>query len=252
VSFDGVSDVAVGPEMALDRRCHSPDSVPVSLLLRRRRIRVVGGRRSSPPALRALARGGAFRLLCCRSLEQRLQLLPHTPLLGGCGFRATAQQHGRSGKVLGRPSEGRRCVGVGICASIGTSIVVVLRHARKQCKCATTQLVSSWSTFASVVVLFQGSPCTGTSYIELQSPFPSWAWPCTSTPCAGCRSRGSASTPSSRCRRASSSSSWRLASVSSSSRARGWSLAPRWRGASSDSELLDAVATQTLHSRVGS
>jgi hypothetical protein len=27
---------------------------------------------------------------------------------------------------------------------------------------------------------------------------------------------------------------------------------PWWHGASSDSELLDAVATQTLHSRVGS
>jgi hypothetical protein len=38
-------------------------------------------------------------------------------------------------------------------------------------------------------------------------------------PCASCRSRVSASMPSSWCRRASSSSSWRLASVSSSSRA---------------------------------
>jgi hypothetical protein len=58
--------------------------------------------------------------------------------------------------------------------------------------------------------------------------------------------------PSSCCRRACSSSSWRLASASSSSRARRWSSAPRWRGAGSDSELLDTVATQMLHSRVGS
>jgi hypothetical protein len=97
----------------------------------------------------------------------------------------------------------------------------------------------------------RGSPCTGTSCIGRRLPFPSWAWPCTSAPCAGCRSRGSASTPSSWCRRACSSSSWRLASASLSSRARRWSSASRWRGASSDEELLDAVATQTLHSRVG-
>jgi hypothetical protein len=48
----------------------------------------VGGWRSGPSALRALARGVALRLLRCSSLEQRLQLLPHTPLLGGCGLRA--------------------------------------------------------------------------------------------------------------------------------------------------------------------
>jgi hypothetical protein len=81
----------VGPMMALDRRHRGSDSAPVSLLLRRRRIRAVGGWLSSPPALRALARGGAFRLLCCRSSKQCLQLLSHTLLLEGCGVWATAQ-----------------------------------------------------------------------------------------------------------------------------------------------------------------
>jgi hypothetical protein len=98
----------------------------------------------------------------------------------------------------------------------------------------------------------RGSPCTGTSCTRRRSPFPSWAWPCTSTPYAGCRSRGSASTSSSRCRRVSSSSSWCLASASSSSCARHWSSTPRCCGAGSDEELLDVVATQTFHSRVGS
>jgi hypothetical protein len=66
----------------------------------------------------------------------------------------------------------------------------------------------------------RGAPCTGTSCTGRHSPFPSRAWPCTGTPCAGCRARGSSSMPSSQCRRANSSSSWRLASASSSSRAR--------------------------------
>jgi hypothetical protein len=98
----------------------------------------------------------------------------------------------------------------------------------------------------------RGSPYTGTSCTVHRLPFPSWAWPCTGAPCASCRSRGSASTPSSWCRRACSLSSWCLASTSSSSRARRMSSASQWRGASSDEELLDAVATQMLHSRVGS
>jgi hypothetical protein len=68
-SLDGVPGIAVGPEMALDRRRRSLDSVPLSLLLRRRRVRAVGRWRSSPPALRVLVRGGDFRLLSCRSLK---------------------------------------------------------------------------------------------------------------------------------------------------------------------------------------
>jgi hypothetical protein len=50
-SLDGVSGVTVEPEMALDRRRRSPDFVPLFLLLRRRRVRAVGGWRSSLPAL---------------------------------------------------------------------------------------------------------------------------------------------------------------------------------------------------------
>jgi hypothetical protein len=68
-SLDGVLGIAVGPEMALDHRRRSLDYVPLSLLLRRRRVRAVGGWRSSPPALRVLARGRDFLLLSCRSLE---------------------------------------------------------------------------------------------------------------------------------------------------------------------------------------
>jgi hypothetical protein len=82
--------------------------------------------------------------------------------------------------------------------------------------------------------------------------FPSRGSPYTGTFCDGCRSRGSTSMPSSWCRRAYSSLSWLLASASLSSHARRWSSALRWRGAGSDEELLDAVATQTLHFRVGS
>jgi hypothetical protein len=68
----------------------------------------VGGWRSSPPALRALARGGALRLLRCYCLEQRLQLLAHPPLLGGCRLRAAALQHGHGGNVLRRPPKSGR------------------------------------------------------------------------------------------------------------------------------------------------
>jgi hypothetical protein len=54
-SFDGAPDVTVGAESALDRRQCGSNFIPVSLLLRRSRIRAVGGWRSSPPALRGLA-----------------------------------------------------------------------------------------------------------------------------------------------------------------------------------------------------
>jgi hypothetical protein len=68
-SLNAVSGVVLGLETAPDRGRRSPDSTPLSLLLRRRRVRAVGGWRSSPPTLRALARGRSFRLLSCRSLE---------------------------------------------------------------------------------------------------------------------------------------------------------------------------------------
>jgi hypothetical protein len=50
-SFDGVPGVAVRPETALDHRRRGSDFVPVSLRLRRRQIRAMGGWLSSPPAL---------------------------------------------------------------------------------------------------------------------------------------------------------------------------------------------------------
>jgi hypothetical protein len=80
------------------------------------------------PALRALVRGGALRLLCCHRLEQRLQLLAHSSLLGGHHLWAAAQQHGRSSKVLRRPPEERQCIsvrfGVDVRTLVGVSVVV--------------------------------------------------------------------------------------------------------------------------------
>jgi hypothetical protein len=51
-----------------------------------------------PPALGTLARGRALDLLCCRRLEQCLQLLAHSSLLGGRCLWAAAQEHGRNGR----------------------------------------------------------------------------------------------------------------------------------------------------------
>jgi hypothetical protein len=67
--FYGIPSVAVGSETTLDRRCRGRDPAPVSLLLRRRRVRAMGGWCSGSSALRALARGGAFCLLPRCSLE---------------------------------------------------------------------------------------------------------------------------------------------------------------------------------------
>jgi hypothetical protein len=65
-------------------------------------IQTVGGWRYGSSAFRALARGGAFRLLRCSSFKQRLQLLPHMPLLGGCWLRAAMQQRPSSETPVGR------------------------------------------------------------------------------------------------------------------------------------------------------
>jgi hypothetical protein len=94
-------------------------------------------------------------LLRNRCFEQRLQLLVHSPLLGGCRLRAAAQQHGRDGEVLGRPPEKLRCVGVGVRAPIGTSIVVGLRRMR-QCRRTTARLVCSQTAFAPVAIPLMG------------------------------------------------------------------------------------------------
>jgi hypothetical protein len=95
-------------------------------------------------------------LLCRRCFEQRLQLLAHSSLLGSCRLRAAAQQLGRGGKVLGRPPEERRCIGVGVRASIGASIVVGLRHMRGWRRCAAAWLVYSRMTFALVAIPLMG------------------------------------------------------------------------------------------------
>jgi hypothetical protein len=118
----------------------------------------MGGWHSSPPALRALARGGALHLLCCRSFEQRLQLLAYPSLLGGGRLRATAQQHGRSGKVLRRPPTEWRSVSIGIRTLVGVSVVVGLWPARRWRRCISMRLVRSWAALASVANPLAGLP----------------------------------------------------------------------------------------------
>jgi hypothetical protein len=160
--FDGVPGVAVGPETTLDRRCRGSDSLPAPLVLGRRWIQAVGGWRSSPLALRVLARGGALCLLCRRNFEQRLQLLAHSSLLRGRGLREAARQHGHRGKVLRHPMEKWRSVSVGvrvdIHACIGASIVVGLWPTCRRCRCAVVWLVYSRATLVPVDIPLTGLP----------------------------------------------------------------------------------------------
>jgi hypothetical protein len=53
-----------------------------------------------PARARSAGARPSSRLIVLLALEQRLQLLVHPSLLGGLQLRATAQQHGRGGKVL--------------------------------------------------------------------------------------------------------------------------------------------------------
>jgi hypothetical protein len=108
---------------------------------------------------------------------------------------------GCSSKVSRCPLEEWRSINVSVRSLIGASVVVGLWPALRQRRCVAMRLVRGRAALAPVAIPLAGLPCTGTSY-------------------AGCRSRGSTSTPSSWRRGASSSTSWRLASASSSSRAR--------------------------------
>jgi hypothetical protein len=148
-------------------RLHLP---PRALDARRRRIWAVCGRCSFPPTLGAMAQGRALGLLCCRRLEQRLQLLAHSSLLGG---------H-RSGKVLQcSPEEWRYVsVSVDIHALVDASVVVACRPARWRRRCAVVRLFGSRTVLTLVAIPLRGSSCTGMSS-------------------AGRRSRGSTSMPSS-------------------------------------------------------
>jgi hypothetical protein len=69
-----------------------------------------------------------------------------------------ARQHVRSGKVLGRPPEEWRCVGVrvDVRASVDASIVVKLRHTRRWRRCTTTWLTCSRSALTPVSILLAG------------------------------------------------------------------------------------------------
>jgi hypothetical protein len=68
------------------------------------------------------------------------------------------QQHGRSGKVLGRLPKKWRCigVGVGVRVSIGASIVVGLWRAHQWRRCTDVRLVHSQTALASVAILVTG------------------------------------------------------------------------------------------------
>jgi hypothetical protein len=82
----------------------------------------------------------------------------YSSLLRGCWFLAAAQQHGRSGQVLGRPPENRRCVDtdVEIRAFVGALIIVGLWCTRRWCRRTAVRLTCGRTTFSSVVVPVAG------------------------------------------------------------------------------------------------
>jgi hypothetical protein len=93
-------------------------------------------------------------LLHCRSFEQRLQLLAHSPFLGGCRLRAAAQQHGCSAEVLGRSPEEWWYVGVGVGvrAPVGASIIVGLQRKHWWRRHTAARLIHSWLALTPVSV----------------------------------------------------------------------------------------------------
>jgi hypothetical protein len=82
----------------------------------------------------------------------------HSSLLRSCRLRASAQQHGCSGKVLGRPSEEWRdvSVGVGVRAFVGASVVVACQLTHQQRRCTAVRLIGCRTVFAPVVVPLPG------------------------------------------------------------------------------------------------
>jgi hypothetical protein len=90
-SFDGVPGISDGPETTLDRRSRGSNSTPVPSIPRGRWVLVMRRGHNSLIVHRPLARREAFRLLCRHRLEEGLELLSHSPLLGGSRLRATAQ-----------------------------------------------------------------------------------------------------------------------------------------------------------------
>jgi hypothetical protein len=157
--FYGIPGITVRSEMTLDHRCRGHAPSFVSLLVRRRWVRAMGGWCSSSSALRALARGGAFRLLRRHSLEQRLQLLAYSSLLRGCCLQAAAQQHGRGSQVLGRPPEKRWCVdaGIDVHAFVGALVIIGLWCACRWCRRTAVLLTCGRCSFRLPFAL-PGSP----------------------------------------------------------------------------------------------
>jgi hypothetical protein len=175
-------------------------------------------------------------LVVSRRLEQRLQLLTHTSLLGGRRLWAAAQQHGCRGEVLRHLPEEWRGV------SAGVDISRCLRPRWRAGHCC----------------VFVPGPATSACGPEVVRQ-PGGA------PAARCSPRGAA--PTQECsvqvvnREALGPSPAPSEEGSAPRRAGAWPLRARrvvpivgrrWRGAGSGSELLDVGATQMLHSRVGS
>jgi hypothetical protein len=100
-------------------------------------------------------------LLCRRRrLKQHLQLLAYSSLLKGRCLRAAAQQHGRSGKVLQRPTKERRSISVGIGFSVrtlvGALIVVACQPACRWRWCTAVRLLFSWTMLTPVAIPLTG------------------------------------------------------------------------------------------------
>jgi hypothetical protein len=173
--LNGVPHVAVGPKTAPDRRCRGSASLPAHSMLGRRRILAVGGWRSYPPALRAVARGRTLCLLCCCRFKQCLQLLAHSSLLRGRCLRAAAARFWDTRQKSGRAS-----------ASVLASMFALsLAH----------WFLSRAGPHAGGV---GARPCgwSVAGRCSRRSSFPSRGSSCTGMSCVGRRSQGSASIPS--------------------------------------------------------
>jgi hypothetical protein len=94
--------------------------------------------------------------LRCRGFEQHLQLLVHSPFLGGRCLRTTAQQHGCGGEVLRRLPEERWGITVGVGVDVrtlvGASVIVTRTSSGQRCRGAGSRLFDSKTTFLSLVV----------------------------------------------------------------------------------------------------
>jgi hypothetical protein len=101
-------------------------------------------------------------LVVSRRLEQRLQLLTHTSLLGGRRLWAAAQQHGCRGEVLRHLPEEWRGVSVGVsisvdvCALVDAPVVVVCSSPGRRRRRAGPRLFGSQAALPPLAVPLAG------------------------------------------------------------------------------------------------